>query len=127
MATEKETLQARSEELGLETEGTIHQLKEWIAGAEADDAVDALPDVIDENPIPVPEASEALPEAPTPPPSAPKPIAAKPGEVRTYEVTSAFWLRTSSGSKLAARGGKVSLTDKQAKKYLKHNNIKLAA
>ena len=36
MATEKETLQEKAEDLGLDTEGTIAQLKDSIAAAEAE-------------------------------------------------------------------------------------------
>ena len=126
MATPKETLQARAEELGLETEGTIAQLTEWIAAADAEDkdAVETPPEVADTEPPPAPVIAEALPDEPAAPPSTtPKraPVAA--GTLETYQVLSAFWLMTGKGPKLAQRNGKVRLTEKQAKKYLKHNNI----
>ena len=136
MVTRKEKLQATAEELGLETKGTIAQLKEAIAAAEAEDGPEAesgadptepSPEVVTETP-PAPKvaADESLPEAPVNPTVA-KPKAALPGAVRTYDVMSSFWMQTSAGKKLAQNGGTVRLTEKQAKKYLRHGNIKLAA
>lgn len=124
MTTEKEKLQAKAEELGLETEGTIAQLTEAIATAKAEDAAEVPPEVADTQPPPAPVVAEALPDEPTAPPSTtPKRAPVAPGTLETYKVNSSFWLMTGKGLKLAQRGGKVRLTQRQAKKYLKHSNI----
>jgi hypothetical protein len=127
MATEKETLQERADELGLDTEGTIAQLKEAISAADAEEnaqPVEPAPEVVVET---VPEAPvvEALPESPVNPvvpTRAPVPV----GAIRAYDVHSAFWIKTQGGLKLAQNGGTVRLTEKQAAKYVRHGNISLA-
>jgi len=130
MATEKETLQAQADELGLDTTGTIAQLKESIAAAEAEEGAppaDPSPEVVDAPVAPEPTVDADLPAAPINPAvvKAPAPVASS--AMLTYEVMSAFWLRTSAGMALAQMGGTVKLTQAQAKKYLRYGNIKLAA
>ena len=113
--TEKERLQARAEELGLETDGTTQQLKEWIVAAEAEDAADDLPEIEGDDPASETLASlEDLPDVPVDPPP-PVPVVApvvKPDEVRGYTVLSSFWLRTSQGLRRANTGAVVKLTGK---------------
>lgn len=129
MATEKETLQEKAEDLGLDTEGTIAQLKDSIEAAEAEETAapsEPPPEVVAEKPVAEAAPAEALPEAPVNP-VAVTPKAVPAGTVRIYDVTSSFWMMTADGSQLAQNGGSVKLTEKQAAKYLRHGNIKLAA
>lgn len=126
MATEKETLQARAEELGLETDGTIPQLREAIAAAELEEGAEPSPEVMaPPAPAPVAPVAPDLPDEPVNPViTRPKPPPA--GTQRVYEVHSSFWMRTKNGNRLAQNGGTVKLTDGQARKYLRRGNIKLA-
>ncbi len=142
MATHKEKLQAQAEEMGLDTDGTIPQLKAAIAAAEAEDGglgdsnVEATPTEEAVNEVNVEtaerfdgapvEAAEELPDTPVNPvvkAPAPRPQ----GSSQTYEVLSSFYLHTKSGSEIASTGGQVTLTDKQALRYLHAGVIKLVA
>jgi len=128
MATEKETLQERADELGLDTEGTIAQLKEAISAADAEDSAppaEPEPEVVTEAAPKKAPAVEALP-APPVDPVVPTPTPVPVGAIRTYDVHSAFWIKAQGGLKLAQNGGTVKLTDTQAAKYVRHGNISLA-
>lgn len=137
MATEKEKLQKKAEEMGLDTEGTKAQLKEAIKAAEAeegglgDTSVEATNAINEDSTIDPPAPGEVapadeLPEEPVNPEEVPKPKATVSGP-QEYEVLSSFYLMTKGGSKIASTGGRVKLTEKQAAKYLRVGVVKLAA